>query len=728
MTLSPGQMLQHDRYRIEGPLGRGGMGTVYKASDLSLNILVAIKENLETSTEAQKQFNREATILARLAHNNLPRVTDYFIVPGQGQYLVMDFVEGEDLQAMLERLGQLPEPQVLNWVSQICEALAYLHSQPQPIIHRDIKPANIRIRPDGRAMLVDFGIAKVYDPHTSTTVGARAITPGFSPPEQYGGGNTDQRSDIYALGATIYALLTGHTMPESVDRVARNTGLTLPHEYNHEISPQVEQAILRSTEISTERRYQSAQELREALTRPLEPPTLVNQPPLVQPIAPTMVVDRPAGLPRQAAPAGAGSPARPAAPRPSPAAPRQPARRSPWPDLLGGALGVLLPAALCLGGGYYAWLTAQPSSTPTMQAALPPTAAPHEPSPTTAPAQPEKPPTAAPASALPPSPTLVPSPTPPPAPLPPTPTKLPPNRYLAVAAIKLPDPKQTMRGVAASGPNVYLLTTEGTLYVYETPAHSPEQPFVVVDQPLSQQQVGNGNGLLRVGNFLYVYGFGGLNVMDISDPGRPIPGYAIPENSIINLIQVGDLLIGPGSGGFSVFSVADPARPRLISYTRTESNLMHFAAAVYDQRIYMSVINLDTQVNGLELYDFTDPAAPKLISRLEHSPLGYHFFLAGNQMIACADFSAIETWSLANPLDPVMVYSEPAEARGCARDSDNMITNGLIFRIVPGGTKAFDKFDPQVGQGDGLPYGSAVQGDFVYLAQMTQALVLAGLP
>jgi len=230
---------------------------------------VAIKENLDASPEAQRQFTREARILARLSHPNLPRVTDHFFIPGQGQYLVMDFVEGEDLQAMLARLGLLPELQVLTWVSQICDALAYLHSQPSPIIHRDIKPANIKIRPDGRAMLVDFGIAKVYDPQLVTTIGAKAVTPGYSPPEQYGGGSTDARSDIYALGATLYHLLTGQIPPESVQRMVSVATTPSPRQLNQQISPMVEQVILRAIEVTTERRFQSVDELRTALTQPL---------------------------------------------------------------------------------------------------------------------------------------------------------------------------------------------------------------------------------------------------------------------------------------------------------------------------------------------------------------------------------------------------------------------------------------------------------------------------
>jgi len=265
VVIQIGQMIHHDRYRIEALLGQGGMGAVYKAYDSSLHMDVAIKENFETTFEAQRQFEREANILAHLSHPNLPRVTDYFFIPNQGQYLVMDYVAGEDLQSMTHRLVRLPEPEVLTWIGQIAEALAYLHSQNPPIIHRDIKPSNIRIRPDGRAMLVDFGIAKIYDAHLATTIGAKAVTPGYSPPEQYGGGSTDTRSDIYALGATIFHLLTGQTPPDSLSRAVNSAVLPPPRQVNPQISPQMEQIVLKAVEITTERRFQNVSELSRAL-------------------------------------------------------------------------------------------------------------------------------------------------------------------------------------------------------------------------------------------------------------------------------------------------------------------------------------------------------------------------------------------------------------------------------------------------------------------------------
>jgi hypothetical protein len=194
------------------------------------------------------------------------RVIDHFTVAGQGQYLVMDFVEGEDLQQMLDRRGPLPEAEVLPWMFKICDALAYLHNQPQPIIHRDVKPANVKIAPDGQAMLVDFGIAKFYDPARQTTLGARAITPGYSPPEQYGQGRTDPRSDIYSLGATLYALLTGKEPADSVERLIGSAALTPPDQLNPLISEPVARVIMRALAAEPVQRFQSIGEFKAALS------------------------------------------------------------------------------------------------------------------------------------------------------------------------------------------------------------------------------------------------------------------------------------------------------------------------------------------------------------------------------------------------------------------------------------------------------------------------------
>src|SRR4030067_2486115 len=196
MALDAGSPL-HDRYRILEGLGWGGMGAVYRSRDERPGVSVATKENLFPTPESERQFKREASLLAPLRHPHLPRVTDHFVIPDEGQYLVMDFVPGTDARQILEaQNGPLPQGEVIRWMREILEALNYLHTRPHPVIHRDIKPGNIHITPEDRAVLVDFGLAKIHDASRSTTTGANAFKPGFAPPEQYGLGRTARRNDI----------------------------------------------------------------------------------------------------------------------------------------------------------------------------------------------------------------------------------------------------------------------------------------------------------------------------------------------------------------------------------------------------------------------------------------------------------------------------------------------------------------------------------------------------
>ena len=180
MSLQPGQVL-NNRYRIVKPLGKGGFGAVYRAWDINLNKPCAVKENLTALPEAQRQFQREARVLASLTHPNLPRVIDHFTIEDQGQYLVMDFVEGEDLGSMLLRGKRLEISQSLKWTNQVADALSYLHTRNPPVVHRDVKPPNIRITPEGKAMLVDFGLFKYDEPSKSTTLGSACNHTRFRP-------------------------------------------------------------------------------------------------------------------------------------------------------------------------------------------------------------------------------------------------------------------------------------------------------------------------------------------------------------------------------------------------------------------------------------------------------------------------------------------------------------------------------------------------------------------
>ena len=269
--LQPGTLLR-DRYEILSLIGQGGMGAVYKASDRRLpGRLCAIKEILpppgpgaSTLTHAQEQFLREASTLARLDHPNLPKVSDYFAIAphtpdGQEDglaisrdYLVMDYVPGQDLHQVVQQARReqrfLDWREVLGWLAQLCDALAYLHSQDPPVLHRDIKPGNIKLTPEGRIKLVDFGLVKPLDPDDPKTLtGMRGIgSLPYTPIEQYAGelGHTDTRSDLYSLGATLYHLLTGEPPASAQDRFLDPDALRLPRQANPAITPAVERAIL----------------------------------------------------------------------------------------------------------------------------------------------------------------------------------------------------------------------------------------------------------------------------------------------------------------------------------------------------------------------------------------------------------------------------------------------------------------------------------------------------
>lgn len=263
MTLQVGTVL-YNRYEILDVIAQGGMGAIYRATDQSLGVLVAVKENLFTSEESTRQFRREATILAGLRHANLPRVTDHFVISGRGQYLVMDFIEGEDLRQRLSRQELYSENEVVTIGAAICDALTYLHSRQPPIVHRDIKPGNIKITPSGQIHLVDFGLAKIAQPGQATTTGAQALTPGYASPEQYGQG-TDSRSDIYSLGATLYAALTNKVPEDALARAMGTAQLTPLKQHNSTVSDRLAAVLEKAMRPVPAERYQTAEEFKQAL-------------------------------------------------------------------------------------------------------------------------------------------------------------------------------------------------------------------------------------------------------------------------------------------------------------------------------------------------------------------------------------------------------------------------------------------------------------------------------
>lgn len=258
----------HDRYQVKKIIGQGGMGCIYLAEDLRLEgRLCAVKEveydralPPDVLKEARDQFEMEATVLGRLDHPNLPKVSDFYSID-ERDYLVMDFVPGKDLRELMMEARQndafLPEEDVLDWASQIADALKYLHSQDPSIVHRDIKPSNIKLMPSGLVKLVDFGLVKLLAPGEVTiTVLQGQGTALYTPLEQYGGDSrhTDARSDIYALGGTLYHLLTNQPPTNVRERFLNPGSLPKVRELNPEVSVRTERAIHWALELHPEDR------------------------------------------------------------------------------------------------------------------------------------------------------------------------------------------------------------------------------------------------------------------------------------------------------------------------------------------------------------------------------------------------------------------------------------------------------------------------------------------
>jgi serine/threonine protein kinase len=262
------------RYRIVKRLGSGGMGAVYEAIDRRLNITVALKESFASDQRLRRQFAREARLLAKLNHAALPRVTDYFTESNR-VFLVMQFIPGPDLAEIISRKrGPFPRQEVIAWADQILDALIYLHSPEHQIVHRDIKPHNLKIKAGGQIALLDFGLAK--SDMTETSVNSRRSVFGFSrrysPPEQIQDLGTSPRSDIYALGATLYHLFTGVKPPDAITRAtALAEGKTDPlrpaHEVYSEVGPDIAIVLNRAMALSPDDRCGSAEEFRDGLTR-----------------------------------------------------------------------------------------------------------------------------------------------------------------------------------------------------------------------------------------------------------------------------------------------------------------------------------------------------------------------------------------------------------------------------------------------------------------------------
>jgi serine/threonine protein kinase len=285
--LKAGEVLR-ERYKLVRIIGQGGMGNIYLANDLRLEgRLCAVKEvahdlslDPDLMQEARDQFFREATVLARLDHPNLPKVSDFFSNDNL-DYLVMDYVPGKDLRTLILEARQegrfLSEDEVLNWANQMCNALTYLHTLEPPVLHRDVKPSNMKITPSGLLKLVDFGLVKLLAKGEVTiTVLQGQGTAVYTPLEQFGGdmGHTDIRSDIFSFGATLYHLLTNKAPADARERFLDPDTLIPPRQINEEISIRTERAVLYALNLHPDERPNSVEDFRKVL--------LGNQPIILQ--------------------------------------------------------------------------------------------------------------------------------------------------------------------------------------------------------------------------------------------------------------------------------------------------------------------------------------------------------------------------------------------------------------------------------------------------------------
>ena len=285
--LKSGEVLR-GRYKIRERIGQGGIGSIYLADDTRLKGRECALKEVEYDRalpekirdEARDQFLREATVLARLDHPNLPKVSDFFS-HGARDYLVMDYVPGSDLRTLMMQARRnkkfLPEKEVLAWAEQISNALTFLHMQDPPIVHRDLKPSNLKLMPQGLIKLVDFGLVKILAPEEITiTIIQGQGTALYTPLEQYGGSDshTDIRSDIYSFGATLYHLLTNEAPADARKRFLQPDSLIPLRQINAAIAARTERAVLWAMSLHPDERPSTIDEFRQSLLGSREIPSL----------------------------------------------------------------------------------------------------------------------------------------------------------------------------------------------------------------------------------------------------------------------------------------------------------------------------------------------------------------------------------------------------------------------------------------------------------------------
>src|SRR5688572_15984312 len=292
-----GTVLQ-DRFLIEDEIGVGGMGAVYRATDQKFGTAVAIKETFYRDKELAEAFEREARLLNGLHHPIFPHVSDHFTENG-GHFLVMEYIEGEDLSELIKRGERFAFDTVMGWTLDLLDGLDYLHSQNPPIIHRDIKPSNLKLTSRGNIILLDFGMAKETSGNTQGMRSVFGYSRKYSPLEQIEGTGTDVRSDIFSLGATVFHLLTG-TPPTDVLRRAsaivagRPDPLELASTINEDVPEPLALIINSALALNPEERFVSARAMWNALEHSLTGRQSENATSVAIPAPPAPVFEPPA--------------------------------------------------------------------------------------------------------------------------------------------------------------------------------------------------------------------------------------------------------------------------------------------------------------------------------------------------------------------------------------------------------------------------------------------------
>ena len=285
MPFLPGEILNH-RYRIVNLMASGSYGATYRAYDIKDKRHYALKEYLDASPEIQKRFRTEARRLTQLHHPQLAVFRDHFALNGIGQYLVSDYVDGVDLQSLLDQFGSLPADLIVSWLQAVCEPLSYLHKQ--GVLHLNLKPATIRLTADSQIFLVDTGLPGL---------GVRPHTDGYGSPEQQAQTEVSAASDIYSLGATLYTLLTHQVPPNALSLESGLADLIPAREVNTDVAPYLSLVAARAMSIRPDARYESAADFAKALNRPVELPAPIATKELRRTTAPTTTPAPPPILP-----------------------------------------------------------------------------------------------------------------------------------------------------------------------------------------------------------------------------------------------------------------------------------------------------------------------------------------------------------------------------------------------------------------------------------------------